>query len=246
MCLHPSLRKQWKPILTIVSVRLTERRVMVAAVVLILAVGTLHAREPDLDVGAEINEVCAGCHGEFGEGGKQGEYPRIAGQPYQFLVDQLVLFRQRKRPNLAMVEYVDERQMPDNDIQDIAAYLAAIELPTRLAPVDDNDPGFDALARLEEAKRVLQIPRAEGDVDAGEKLYKRECASCHGRDGRGDAGSAVPLLAGQYTTYMWRQVDKYLNGVRIHDPEAPDDRLLAEFGRDELRDIFAFLSTLDD
>lgn len=204
------------------------------------------AREADLAIGEEINEVCAGCHGEFGEGGKQGVYPRIAGQPYQFLVDQLILFRERKRPNLAMVEYVDERQMPDADIQDISAYLAAIDLPTRLAPVDENAPGFDALARLEEAKKVLQIPRAEGDIEQGGKLYRRECASCHGRDGTARHDRGVPMLSGQYTAYLWRQVDKYLEGVRIHDPTAPDDRLLADFSRDQLRDIFAYLSTLDD
>ena len=67
----------------------------------------------DMDNGEEINEVCAGCHGEYGEGGKQGEYPRIAGQPPAVPVDQLILFRERKRPNLAMVvEYVDDRQIP--------------------------------------------------------------------------------------------------------------------------------------
>ena len=87
---------------------------------------------------------------------------------------------------------------------------------------------------------------AVGDIEAGQKLYKRECASCHGRDGRGDQQGAVPLLAGQYTSYLWRQVDKYLKGIRIHDPSAPDDRLLAEFSRDELRDIFAYISVLDD
>lgn len=200
----------------------------------------------DMDNGEEINEVCAGCHGEYGEGGKQGEYPRIAGQPKQFLVDQLILFRERKRPNLAMVEYVDDRQMPDRDIHDVSAYLAAIELPTRLPPIDESDPGFDALARLEQAKRVLQIPRADGDIDAGEKLYKRECGSCHGRDGRGEDGGNVPLLAGQYTNYLWRQVDKYLDGVRVHDPSAPQDRLLAEFSQQQLQDVFAYVSTLDD
>ena len=209
-------------------------------------VGAAGAREADLEVGEEINELCAGCHGEFGQGGKQGVYPRLAGQPYQFLVDQLVLFRERKRPNLAMVEYVDERQMPDEDIQDISAYLAAIELPTRLAPIDEDAPDFDALARLEAAKRVMQIPRAEGDVEIGAKLYKRECGSCHGRDGAGDLTDGVPLLAGQYTDYLWRQVDKYLQGVRIHDPASPEDRLLAEFTREELRDIFAHVSVLDD
>ncbi|HPE80823.1 MAG: c-type cytochrome [Gammaproteobacteria bacterium] len=205
-----------------------------------------YARDPDMDNGEEINELCAGCHGVYGEGGKQGEYPRIAGQPYQFLVDQLVLFRERKRPNLAMVEYVDERQMPDADIQDISAYLTRIELPNRMSVIDENAPGFDALARLEEAKRVIQIARAEGDVTAGEKLYKRECASCHGRDGRGDVKDAVPLLAGQYTNYLWRQVDKYIAKLRIHDPSAPDDSLLGDFSKQELKDIFAYVSTLDD
>ena len=205
-----------------------------------------YARDPDMDNGEEINELCAGCHGVYGEGGKQGEYPRIAGQPYQFLVDQLVLFRERKRPNLAMVEYVDERQMPDADIQDISAYLTRIELPNRMSVIDENAPGFDALARLEEAKRVIQIARAEGDVTAGEKLYKRECASCHGRDGRGDVKDTVPLLAGQYTNYLWRQVDKYIAKLRIHDPSAPDDSLLGDFSKQELKDIFAYVSTLDD
>ena len=31
----------------------------------------------------------------------------------------------------------------------------------------------------------------------------------------------MPLLAGQYTNYLWRQVDKHLDGVRVHDPSAP-------------------------
>jgi cytochrome c553 len=222
-------------------------RILISALVL-AAIGAANAeaREPDLQIGEEINEVCAGCHGEYGQGGKQGVYPRLAGQPYRFLVDQLVLFRERRRPNLAMVEYVDERQMPDEDIQDISAYLAAIQLPTRLAPIDENQPGFDALARLKAAEKVLQIPRAEGDIIAGEKLYKRECASCHGRDGAGDRERAVPMLAGQYTSYLRAQVPKYLNGERVHDPQDPNYRLLAEFTAEELRDILAYVSVLDD
>lgn len=227
------------------AVRIIQRLIYLSCLVA-LTVAPAQAREPDMLNGADINELCAGCHGVYGEGGKQGEYPRIAGQPYQFLVDQLVLFRERKRPNLAMVEYIDDRQMPEPDIQDISAYLAAIELPTRLAPVDENAAGFDALARLEEAKRVLQIARAEGDVEAGRKLYQRECASCHGRDGMGDEKDAVPMLAGQYTNYLERQVVKYIAGIRIHDPSAPDERLLADFTAEELKDIFAYVSILDD
>jgi cytochrome c553 len=205
----------------------------------------LMALEPDLEIGEEINETCAGCHGEFGQGGKEGEYPRLAGQPMSFIVKQLLLFRERTRPNLAMVEYVDHRQMPDQDIVNISAYLAAIELPSKLPPADESAPGFNAYQRLLDAKRVVQIPRAEGDVENGKRLY-RECRACHGSDGYGDHKKGVPMLAGQYTSYLWRQVPKYLDGIRIHDEDSPSDELLREFPETELRDIFAYLSVLDD
>ena len=200
----------------------------------------------DLENGEEINEVCAGCHGEYGQGGKEGEYPRLAGMPSAFLAKQLHLFRDRLRPNLAMVEYVDDRQMPDDDIRDVSHFLEQITLKTKLPPVDETAPDFNAYERLLQSKRLMQIPLAPGDVEKGRKQYRKECASCHGRDGVGDMKKAVPMLAGQYTSYLWRQVKKYREGIRIHDEDAPDDELLAEFSDEELTDIFAYLSTADD
>ena len=200
----------------------------------------------DLRNGKDINEVCAGCHGEFGQGGKEGEYPRLAGLPAAYIAHQLDLFRDRRRANLAMVESVDHRQLPDADVLDISAYLASIEIPSKLPPVDETAPGFNAYERLLASKRVVQIPQAEGEVEAGRKLYRRECASCHGVQGKGDQKDAVPFLAGQYTNYLWRQVDKYIAKGRIHDPTAPEEDILASFSKEELRDIFAYLSTLDD
>ncbi len=202
--------------------------------------------EYDPENGEEINEVCAGCHGEFGQGGKGGEYPRLAGMPNVFTAKQLHLFRDRKRPNLAMVEYIDERQMPDSDIQDISLYLEQIKLKTRLPPADENAPDFNAYARLLESKRLMQIPRAKGNIEHGKKIYRKECGSCHGRDGWGDLKKAVPMLAGQYTNYLWRQVEKYRKRIRIHDESEPDEKLLLDFSDEELTDIFAYLSILDD
>ncbi|MEA3275416.1 MAG: c-type cytochrome [Pseudomonadota bacterium] len=227
------------------------RKSALLSLALMASTTVLHGAEftfddADFDNGEEINEVCAGCHGEYGEGGKEGEYPRLAGLPAAFIAGQLHLFRERNRPNMAMIEYVDHRQMPDPDIIDVSAYLAAIELPSRLPPADESAPDFDAYQRLLDSERMVQIPRAEGDVEAGRKLYRRECGSCHGSEGQGDAEEAVPMLAGQYTNYLWRQVDKYIAKLRIHDPAAPDDELLAEFSKEELRDIFAHLSIADD
>jgi cytochrome c553 len=220
----------------------------ISAIILmsIIVSSQAQAREYDPYNGEDINEVCAGCHGEFGQGGGDGEYPRLAGMPAEFIARQLHLFRDRQRPNMAMIEYIDERQMPDTDIQDIATFLAGITLKTKLPPANESDPGFDAYARLLESKQVMQIPRADGDQELGKKIYRRECASCHGKLGEGDRKKAIPMLTGQYTDYLWRQVDKYRNKIRIHDPDAPEEQLLEEFSDSELQDIFAYLSVLDD
>jgi cytochrome c553 len=199
----------------------------------------------DLDNGEEINEVCAGCHGEFGQGGKQGAYPRLAGQPATFIAKQLHLFRTRKRQNLPMVSYTEERELPDEDILDISAYLSQITLATRLPP-QNKEKKFDAFERLMQAKKVLNIARAKGNVETGKKLYNRQCRSCHGHNGWGKKKRGNPMIAGQYTNYLWRQITKFINKERIHDEDEPDDDFLKNFTHEELENIFAYLSIVDD
>jgi cytochrome c553 len=206
----------------------------------------LPATEPDLMTGKDINGVCAGCHGEFGQGGKNGEYPRIAGMPRAYLYRQVKLFQKNTRPNLPMLEHVHERQLSDQEILDISAFLEKIELPTRLPPVDENAPGFNAYQRLLDSKKVVQVPIYEGNTANGQRIYNKECRSCHGKEGWGDREKAVPQLAGQYTEYLLRQVAKYTKKIRVHDADAPDEELLAELSPEEIRDVFAYLSIVDD
>ena len=205
----------------------------------------LFAAEADLDNGAEINEVCAGCHGEFGEGGKDGEYPRLAGLPASYMEKQLHLFRDRKRPNMPMLEYIDERQFPDQEITDISAYLEQIELLTQLPPVT-SESDFDAYDRMMMTKKLLNIARLEGDIKAGEKLYKRECRTCHGRKAEGKMDKGIPMLAGQYSKYLNRQFERYRKKQRIHDEEDLDNSLLSSLSQQQLDDLLAYLSILDD
>jgi cytochrome c553 len=145
--------------------------------------------------------------------------------------------------NMPMFPYTEERELPDEDIVQIAAYLASIRLDTTYPVFKESD---DALTRLLAVEKVLNIPRSEGNVEAGAKLYKTECASCHG--GKGMGKSTVPMLTGQYTLYLNRQVDKFIKGERIHDEEAKDSSkdVLNALKAEEIRDILAFLTTLDD
>jgi cytochrome c553 len=194
----------------------------------------------NLEKGKEINSTCAGCHGEQGQGGSRGEYPRLAGQSAKFLEAQLKAFRNRTRVNIPMYPYTQERELPDEDIKDVAAYLASIELPTQWPVFKDTD---DALTRLTLTERVMIIPRVPGNLANGEALYQKQCVTCHGRTGMGRG--MFPMLVGQYTSYLKRQMEKYVKGERPHDEEAVGG-LLDKLKEDDLQDILAYITTLQE
>ncbi len=201
---------------------------------------------PDFDPydAQDIMDVCAGCHGEFGQGTPDGEYPRLAGQDPVYLARQIEAFKNRKRINIPMIPYANDRELPPEDVQTITAYLASIQLPRHMSPLDPNKP-FDALARLEESKKVLNIPHYPGDPERGGRLYHRECASCHGRHGEGNWEKHVPMLTGQHSRYLLRQIEKIRKGERFHD--SPDDaELFREYSDQDIADILAWLSWQDD
>jgi cytochrome c553 len=198
------------------------------------------ASAADLERGKEINGVCAACHGAFGQGGKRGEYPRIAGQPAPFLKDTLRAFRGRQRINIPMYPYTQERELPDEDIEDVAEYLASIQLPTRPPQFKDDD---DALTRLLAMEKVMIVPRAEGDIANGKAIYDKECHTCHAKDGRGRR--KFPMLVGQYTNYLKKQADAFVRKERPHDEEGPGG-ILNKLSDKDIQDILAYVTTLQD
>ncbi|MFH1872926.1 MAG: c-type cytochrome [Pseudomonadota bacterium] len=201
---------------------------------------SLAGHAQNLDKGKEINSTCAGCHGEFGQGGSRGEYPRLAGQSAKYLESQLKAFRARTRINIPMYPYTQERELPDEDIKDIAAYLASIELPTKWPVFKDSD---DALTRLTMTERVMIIPRVTGKLANGEAIYQKQCHTCHGKTGMGRG--MFPMLVGQYTSYLKRQMDKYVKGDRPHDEEAIGG-LLNKLREEDMQDILAYITSLQE
>jgi cytochrome c553 len=194
----------------------------------------------DLEKGKEINGTCAACHGEFGQGGKKGEYPRIAGQRVGYIERQLRNFRSRLRLNIPMFPYTQERELADEDIRDISAYLAGIKLSNKMPTYTGKE---DALTMLQMADRVMIIPRAEGDLDEGKKKYQDECSACHGETAKGRG--VVPMLVGQYTNYLKRQVDLYRKGDRPHDEETVGG-VLTGLGEKDIQNILAYLTSIQE
>jgi cytochrome c553 len=226
-----------------VAAKLEVSRMKLYRVVFLCCAGLAVASQSlavDLEKGKEINGTCAACHGDQGAGGKRGEYPRIAGQRVGYIESQLKNFRSRTRVNIPMFPYTQERELSDEDIKDISAYLAGIELSNKMPTFKGNE---DALTRLQMVDRVMIIPRAEGNLEHGEALYQKQCASCHGKTGKGRG--MFPMLVGQYTNYLKRQVDLYLKGDRPHDEEGVVGVLNGLKERD-IQDILAYLTSIQE
>ena len=194
----------------------------------------------NLEKGKEINSTCAGCHADLGQGGSRGEYPRLAGQQVKYLESQLKAFRARTRVNIPMYPYTQERELPNEDIKDVAAYLASIELPTKWPIFKDSD---DALTRLTLTERVMIIPRVPGNLPNGEAIYQKKCVTCHGKTGMGRG--MFPMLVGQYTSYLKRQMEKYVKGERAHDEEGVVG-LLNTLKEEDMQDILAYLTSIQE
>ena len=171
-----------------------------------------------------------------------------------YLAQQLRNFKARDRLNIPMTPYTTERELPEEDVVLIAAYLSQIDLPTKLPPIDEEKE-FDALARLKASGRVINVARYPGNIEKGRQFYQKECAGCHGEAGQGKtaqghavqgkANMDIPQLAGQYSVYILRQIQKFRTGERLHD-DPRDADIFNSFSDVEIDNMLAYLSILDD
>jgi len=136
----------------------------------------------DIRRGEEAYQVCKRCHKVGGTGSVNGAYPRLAGQHVTVLIEQITDIRSGKRHNPKMLPFVDEEAMTTQEIADVAAYLHVLPVPPYLSSGSGT-----ALAR-------------------GKELYVRDCASCHGNKGEGNADKFFPQVGGQHFKYVLREI----------------------------------------
>ncbi len=63
----------------------------------------------------------------------------------------------------------------------------------------------------------ISSPVAANDINAGEQIYKRSCAACHGAAAKGNEALGGPHLAGQHQSYLTRQLENFSQGIRGSD-----------------------------
>jgi len=148
--------------------------------------------------------ACAACHGLQGEGTNNDYFPRLAGKPAGYLMNQLVAFRDGRRRYPPM-NYLLEYQS-DGYLQKIADYFAALRPPA--TPQAVSDVSAAVLAR----GRSLV---ADGDMAHGVPA----CSRCHGPKLTG-MEPAIPGLVGLHASYISAQLGAFRYGTRT--AAAPD------------------------
>src|SRR5215468_200595 len=79
------------------------------------------------DLMARRVQPCTVCHGEVGRATPDGYYPRIAGKPAGYLLNELINFRDGRRAFPQMVYFTQLRT--EVDLAEIAQYFAGQRLP---------------------------------------------------------------------------------------------------------------------
>ncbi len=199
-------------------------RSLLLALAAVIPLHTTAADEPDLERGKALHRQCALCHGLYSQGIMGGKYPRLAGYPEYYMIEMIEKYKDNTLSYPAMTVVGGLRSLSEQDIESLAAYIADIDL-AQVFPLD--------------------IPTPEGDLEEGEDLYQGDCKTCHGRKGEGKARKESPPLRGQYTEYLARQIEMFLNKERIHADDEEDETFV-DYKPEEIRNILAYVATLDD
>ena len=95
------------------------RKLTTAAIALVLASGAAYAGNPE--AGKEKSRTCAACHGPDGNS-PTPDFPRLAGQHYDYIVKALRDYKSGARKNPIMAPQA--ANLNPRDFDDLAAYFS--------------------------------------------------------------------------------------------------------------------------
>lgn len=167
-------------------VRMMLGRVILRALVttaLALVAPLAHA---GMDEGRQKAQVCGACHGADGNS-TIPTIPSLAGQPKQFIVSALFMFREGRRKNDQMTPFVEK--LKNADLNDLALFFSSQKMaaPTRVTATENVALG----------KTITE---------------KNNCVACHTSTLTGQ--QHIPRLAGQQIDYLREQLKLFRASTR--------------------------------
>jgi cytochrome c553 len=169
-------------------------------------------------------EICAGCHGARGEGDPVHGYPRIAGQPREYLQRQLEAYVDGRRQNPVMAPIA--KQLKPDQRANLALYYSQLNPPAKKGP-----------ARAGNTRRGLTLATV-GD----ESLHVQACQNCHGPAGAGLA-NLNPYIAGLDGRYLEGALAEWKEGTRKTDPSLQMTQIGKNLSTADIKALAAYFST---
>ncbi len=141
--------------------------------------------EGNIDRGEMLAYTCLGCHGIEGYRNAYPSYrvPKLGGQKAAYIAAAIKGYRDGTRTHPTMSAHAGS--LSDQDIDDVAAFLASIGTATVAAGGSEN-------TNLEAAQT---------------------CVACHGQNGI-SVNPTWPTLAGQHEDYLVKAMNQYRDGTR--------------------------------
>lgn len=133
-------------------------------------------------------QVCSNCHGIDGNS-VSPNFPKLAAQPDEYIVDQLTRFRSHRRADPEGFEYMwgISRHLTDGQIKELAAYFSTQDS----RPLEPGDPKLIA-----EGRNIFESGLPAQGVPP--------CSACHGDRGQGNG--QFPRVAYQHADYVIKQL----------------------------------------
>ncbi len=180
----------------------------------------------DAKAGEKKNATCLGCHAIIGYQASFPEVykvPKIAGQGEKYIVSSLNAYKkgERKHPSMRGIA----GSMSDQDMADVAAYFSAL--------------GVDANAK--------PLEKVSGGSAKGQELVtKGACASCHGESLSKPIDPSYPLIAGQYSDYLFVALKSYKAEAnpQVGRGNAIMGGVAKQFSNAELKEIANYVASM--
>jgi cytochrome c553 len=157
--------------------------------------------------------TCAGCHAIPGYNNVYPTYhvPKLGGQHPEYIIAALKAYKAGDRQHPTM--HANAFTLSEQDMADIAAYVASFGPADRPSPV-------------------------HGNAAAGKQKIAT-CVTCHGQDGNG-ADPNFPRLAGQHEDYLRKVLEEYRSGQRKN---AIMNGMVATLSERDLLDLAAYYAS---
>ena len=163
---------------------------------------------------------CTACHGEDAKTPLQEGYPKLAGMPADYVLNQLKDIKSGARANGQTVEVMKPivADLGDDEMQALAAYVASLKEAATAASTAPATPG-----------KTLFLTKT--------------CVACHGKEGKKPL-PGYPAIAGQDKTYIIAQAKDIKSGARANGKANAMQPVMHLVSDAEIDAIAEYLSTV--